>query len=447
MSPPAQSTTRILSASETLTQDALCRLQKKRLSWTLRRARKTHLYRNRLPEGLQDPARDEISLDELVGELPITTKQQLRAQEHLEDVLAVPATAVQRWHCSSGTSGVRTATAYTKRDLQLWAELTARALFAAGVYRGTRIHNAYGYGLFTGGLGFEGGLRKLGAMVVPASSHPSPREHLELMAWFRAELLLCTPSCAATLVETLLDLKWDVKHLNLRAGIFGGEAWSESLRQRIESGLNLKAYNTYGLSEIIGPGVAHECPVQQGLHLYEDAFLAEVLTIGGFERVAANMAGELILTTLANEACPRIRYRTGDVVRVDFKPCACGRTTMRIREVLGRVQDAIDMDGIPVMPMQLEKFLLGIPELTSSYQIHLSRDETAPPIIFVEGQRGMEKTERKTLARMVERQLAKAFSVTPVAVCVEPAGRLPRSQGKSTRIVYKNHSEQGMLPK
>lgn len=303
MSSPGQLLKRIFSPLETLTRDELRRLQEKRLGWTLRQVWKTPFYRGRLPSDLADPTRDEVSLEELVGELPITTKQQLRAPERLEDVLAVAATAVQRWHCSSGTSGVRTATAYTARDLRLWAELTARALAASSVERGTRVHNAYGCGLFTGGLGFEGGLRRLGATVVPASNLPSCKEQLELMAWFGAEVLLCTPSCAASLMETLLDLRWDLERFNLRVGIFGGEAWSGSLRRRIESGLGLKAYNTYGLSEIIGPGVAHECPAQQGLHLYEDAFLAEVLTIGGSERVDPNMPGELVLTTLANEAC------------------------------------------------------------------------------------------------------------------------------------------------
>lgn len=431
----SQHASRILSVSETLKPDELRSVQEKRLNWTLHQAEKTRLYRGRLPDPSNNK-RGPVDLDEL----PFTTKQQLRELECVEHALAVPITDVQRWHCSSGTSGVRTTMAYTEKDLRLWAKLTARALFAAGVAKGSRVHNAYSYGLFTGGLGFDGGLRKLGAMVIPASNSPSPRDHLQLIERFRAEVLLCTPSCAATLAETLLDRKRDAEHLHVRAGVFGGESWSESLRHRIEQILGLKAYNTYGLSEIIGPGVAHECQEQLGLHIYEDAFLIEVLAIGGFEQVALGMPGELVITTLANEACPRIRYRTGDVVRIDSTPCPCGRTTMRIREVLGRIQDVVNLNGRLLMPMQFERLILKFPELTSNYQIRVSRGDTEPLLIRVEGRRGMEDAQRQTLAGVVEEQLARELLISHLTVRVEPAGRLFRSQGKATRVVYENLS-------
>lgn len=396
---------------------ALSRLQQRRLSETLVRARSTALYAGRI-----DPALRIDGLADL-ARLPVTTKQDLRALEGLQCGLAVPLSDIRRWHASSGTTGRRTAVGYTDADLALWAELTARALAESGIGRGTVVHNAFGYGLFTGGLGFQLALDKLGATVIPASVGPSIDDHLSLMADFGAEALLCTPSFAARLASRSPQLP------ALRVGVHGGESWTPALRARIEAGLGIEVFNTYGLSEIIGPGVAHECAAHRGLHLYEDHFLAEVVAPGTTDPVPAGEVGELLLTTLSAQACPRLRYRTGDLVRLCGGDCPCGQWTRRITEVVGRISDRLAAPA--PMPTAIEQVLLGIPGVAVHYQLRL-RPPRQLVAVDVEPTRDLAPSAWPQLGRRVSSALAATGVSVPVRVV--PPGTLPRSNGKAPRI-------------
>lgn len=426
-SPPSE----VFEQVECLPRRELRDLQLRRLAELLPRAGRTALYRDRLSLA-EGAVANAIAEGDLTG-LPLTTKDDLRALHSLEDALAVPREYVQRWHCSSGTSGKRTAMAYSRADLDLWARLTARALAASGIRRGTRVHNAYGYGLFTGGLGFGAGLQLLEASVVPASGTPSLQEHLELIDWFGAQALLCTPSCAASLVETLGESGKSADDLQLSVGVFGGEGWSKVLGARIEQGLGLTAFDTYGLSEVIGPGVAHACHYQRGLHFYEDAFLVELLEPGESVPVPPGQLGELVLTTLMNEACPRVRYRTGDLVRLEGGSCECGRTGVRLVEFVGRVGDCLDEAGL--MPLAVERALLAQPDLSSSWCIQIPEGSRSEPIVHAEVRDELDNQERDALAARIARALQVALEDSAPRVRLHPAGTLPRSVGKAERVI------------
>jgi phenylacetate-CoA ligase len=393
-------------------------LQVRRLAETLARARAMPLYKGRIDPGLQIEGLGDLT------RLPVTTKQDLRALPRLDSGLAVPRSDIRRWHASSGTTGRRTAVGYSESDLTLWTEVTARALAHSGIGRGTVVHNAFGYGLFTGGLGFQLALDRLGATVIPASIGPTLEDHLSLMADFGAEALLSTPSFAARLAARRPNLP------DLRIGVHGGESWTPALRARIEDGLGITVFNTYGLSEIIGPGVAHECTAHQGLHLYEDHFLAEVVTPGTTDPVPEGEVGELLLTTLSAQACPRLRYRTGDQVRLQSGPCSCGQNTRRITEVLGRLSDQLH-EPAP-MPTAIEQALLSLPDAGVHYQLHL-RPERRLTRVHLEPRHGLDPVTWPRLAGQAAAALAVIGADVPIEV-VAP-GSLPRSSGKAPRIV------------
>jgi len=291
--------------------------------------------------------------------LPFTTKADLRAQAPW-GMLANPN--VVRVHASSGSSGGDpTLMAYTRRDLELWTQLTARALAFSGVRHNTRVHCSYGYGLFTGGMGFHAGAEALEALTVPAGSM-DPAQQVRMMVQIQPEVLLATPTGAVTLLETALELGVDPRQLGLETGVFGGEAWTEELRSVLESGFGIEAFDTYGLSEILGPGVAHECGWHCGLHIDEDHFIAEVIDPVSSEVLPVGELGELVLTALTKEAMPLLRYRTGDLTRLNEAPCPCGDRNVRMDRVQARM-------GEPYPWMKIEKALLSLPGGTSHFRI------------------------------------------------------------------------------
>jgi len=354
--------------------------------------------------------------------VPFTVKEDLRAGYPLGMMTVAPHELV-RLHSSTGTSGRPTLVGHTRRDLDVWAELMARTLACAGVRPGMVVHNAYPYGLTTGGFGFQQGAERLGVTVVPAAGAP-----LELQAALirdlGAQVLCCTPSFAAQLADVLGETALEV-------GLFGGEMWTPALGARLESGLGLKALNTYGLSEVIGPGVASECRLGRGAHVNEDHFLVEVIHPATLEPLPEGVLGELVITTLTREAMPLLRYRTGDLTSLTFEPCPCGRTTARMRPLLGRVSDALSVRGAPVYPSQIEQVLLAEPGIAPIYQLVAGDDDVAvrcePLDAF---------TDRSALAEQVRAALLGRLGLD-LPVVVERPGALPRSPGKALRVTHR----------
>lgn len=426
--------------AEAMSPDERATLQTERLGALVARLRdRNPLYRQRLGEaGLSSG--EEIGLDDLAS-LPFTTKRDLW-ERYPWGMLTVPRDQVVRVHGSSGTGGRPTLVGYSRADLALWAEVCARALGCAGAGPGTIAHVAYGYGLFTGGLGLHGGAELMGCTVVPASSGQSARQVL-LLRDLGAEVLCCTPSYAARLGEVLVEEGIDLGELRLRAGIFGAEPWSEAMRAKIEALLGLKALDIYGLSEIIGPGVSCECiEAQNGLHVNEDHFLVEVVDPATGTPVGPGTFGELVFTTLTREAMPVLRYRTGDVAALDPSPCACGRTLARMSKVVGRADDMLVIRGVNVYPSEVEAVLLAEPAVGPQYLLVVDRTQTMPSLVVVceladsagGGEEHRDPT-RASIAVALERRLALRPEVR-----VLPAGTLPRTEvGKVQRVVQRTH--------
>jgi phenylacetate-CoA ligase len=366
--------------------------------------------------------RERFGVDlEALAQQPSTTKSQLR-DAYPFGLLRVPLSECVRVHGSSGTRGKATIVAYTRSDIALWADCCARAIAAAGGERGTIVHVAYGYGLFTGGLGLHYGAERLGCTVVPASSGNTPRQ-AQLLEDLGAEILCCTPSYALTIADHVAD----PSRLQVRAGMFGAEPWTEGLREAIERALGLTALDIYGLSEVIGPGVSAEClEARDGSHVNEDHFLVEVIDPESGEAVADGEVGELVFTTLTKEALPILRYRTGDLASVTREPCACGRTFARMSRIVGRTDDMLIIRGINVFPSEVERALLEIPGLEPHYQLVVERPQHLDELTV--------QVEGDASASDVRSQLARALGLT-AKVEVLRAGSLPRSEGKALRVV------------
>jgi len=369
---------------------------------------------------------DDVSLDDL-PRLPTTSKRDL--WEHYPfGLLAVPREQVVAVHGSSGTGGRPTLVGYTRNDLDLWAEMVARSLGCAGIGAGDIVHNAYGYGLFTGGMGFHLGGMKLGATVLPASGGMTQRQ-LTLLSDLKPQVLTCTPSYAVTIGEAARADGVDLS--SLRAGIFGAEPWSEALRAQIESLLPLKALDVYGLSEVIGPGVATECiEAQSGLHVNEDHFLVEAISLETGEPVPDGEPGELVFTTATKEALPLLRYRTGDVASLTRGRCDCGRTLVRMSKIVGRRDDMLVIRGVNVYPSEVEAVLLGRQELAPHYLLVVDERRTPPELIVC-----CEADEPDTLpldevVHQLHERLGLRARVQPY-----PVGTLPRTEvGKAVRL-------------
>ena len=363
---------------------------------------------------------------EALAEQRFTTKTMLR-DAYPFGLLRVPLQRCIRIHASSGTRGKPTIVAYTQGDVELWADCCARALAAAGAARGTVVHVAYGYGLFTGGLGLHYGAERLGCTVVPASSGNTARQ-VQLLTDLQAEILCCTPSYALAIADEV----GDPARLALRAGVFGAEPWTEELRAEIEQALGLRALDIYGLSEIVGPGVSSECvEARDGAHVNEDHFLVEVVDPSSGEPLADGQTGELVFTTLTKEALPLLRYRTGDLASVTREQCSCGRTFARMSRIRGRVDDMLVVRGVNVFPSEVERVLVRRPELAPHYRLVLERPDRLDELTVEAEIRDDDPSPG--LAHELETELEAALALT-ARVRLLPPRSIPRSEGKALRV-------------
>jgi phenylacetate-CoA ligase len=418
--------------AETMARRNLAALQLRRLKKSL-----THAYQKVAPirRKFETAGVTPDSLGSLadIAHFPFTEKADLR-DTYPFGLLAVPREQVLRLHASSGTTGKPTVVGYTRADLDLWSDLMARTLACAGARPGDIVHNAYGYGLFTGGLGAHYGAERLGCTVVPMSGGGTERQVM-LMCDFGAAVLCATPSYALNIAEVAAGM--GIASLPLRYGAFGAEPWSEPMRRDLEARLGIKAVDIYGLSEILGPGVAAECHVaQSGLHGWEDHFLFEIVDPETLQPLPMGEAGELVITTLTKEALPMVRYRTRDITRLSDEPCACGRTHVRIMRVTGRNDDMLIIRGVNVYPSQVEAVLVGFPGLAPHYQIALARGGPLDAMT-VEVERTADAPGDAAacakLAGDVQHHLKSMIGVT-CAVLVKAPGEVPRSQGKAVRV-------------
>jgi phenylacetate-CoA ligase len=416
---------------ERMERQDLRKLQFERLKKTLESAyANVPHYRRAFDEKGVTPD-DLKTLDDL-GRFPFTVKTDLR-DNYPFGMFAVPREKLVRLHASSGTTGKPTVVGYTAGDVGLWSDLMARSLAAAGVRPGDMVHNAYGYGLFTGGLGFHYGVERLGATVTPMSGGQTERQ-IALIQDFGANVLAATPSYALNIAEMAEQMGVDLANGNLRVGVFGAEPWSETMRAELDQRLGVHACDMYGLSEIMGPGVAIECTSRLGLHGWEDAFLFEVVDPETMEPLPMGEAGELVITTLAKEGLPMVRYRTRDITRLTDERCTCGRTHLRILRVTGRNDDMLIIRGVNVFPSQIESVLVGFPGLAPHYQLVVSRQGSLDHLT-VEAEAGESKSEeaRQLLGHQVRHHIKSMIGVS-CEVIVRLPGELPRSQGKAVRV-------------
>lgn len=395
---------------------------------------KVPFYRQAMKRRGVEPA-DIRSLDDL-DKLPFTAKADFR-DNYPFGLLAVPMEEIVRVHASSGTTGKPTVVAYTRNDLDVWAEVTARTLAAGDVTEKDVVQNAYGYGLFTGGLGMHYGGELIGATVIPMSGGNTKRQ-IMLAQDLGSTAICCTPSYSLFLAETAQEMGVDLRTSQLRVGFFGAEAWSHRMRKDIEDSLGLMAIDIYGLTEMIGPGVSTECPEQDGLHIFEDHFLPEIIDPSTGERLPYGEKGELVFTTLTKEAMPVIRYRTRDITSLNPEPCACGRTIVRMEKVFGRTDDMLVVRGVNVFPSQIESVLLETEGLVPQYQIIVDRKHSLDDLeiwvevsesIFSDEIRGLEKLEAK-----VKAELESMLGISAKIKLVEPR-TIERSVGKAKRVI------------
>ncbi len=420
---------------ETLSRSELEELQIHRLRQTLQKVTCVPLYKRKLEEA--GISVDSVTSLEDVGRLPITTKQDLRSS-YPYGLLCVGKERLVRLHVSSGTTGQATAIFYSQQDIDHWADLLARCMYMTGARPGDTFQNLTGYGLFTGGLGFHYGAERLGLLTIPAGAGNSKRQ-IQLMQHFSTSVIHIIPSYALRLMDVMTEMGVDPKRdLQLRLAFLGAEPYSDEVRKRIESFYGVQAYNSYGLSEMNGPGVAFECPHQSGMHIWEDAYLVEVVSPETLEPVPDGTLGELVLTTLQREAMPLIRYRTKDLTRIVSGECACGRVHRRIDRIQGRSDDMFIIKGVNIFPIQVERVLMEIPEVGNNYVIVLRRENDIDDMlvrvevtdrIFVEDTRHLQRIKRK-----IQHELRGELLVTPQVELIEP-NRLPRSEGKAVRLI------------
>ncbi|MGQ9630824.1 MAG: phenylacetate--CoA ligase family protein [bacterium] len=423
---------------ECMPRRELRELQLERLRRTVERVYdRVPFYRKKFDEAGVKP-KDIKSLKDL-SKLPFTTKQDLR-DNYPFGMFAVPMSEIVRIHASSGTTGKLTVVGYTRGDIETWSEVMARTLTCAGTTSEDIVHVAYGYGLFTGGLGTHYGAEKIGASVIPMSGGNTKRQ-IMVMQDFGSTILACTPSYALNMAEVAGEMGVDFKSLKLRAGAFGAEPWSENMRVQIERKLGIDAIDIYGLSEIIGPGVSSECLEKNGLHIFEDHFIPEIIDPETLEPLPYGERGELVFTTITKEGIPLIRYRTRDISSLTDEPCPCGRTLVRMARVSGRTDDMLIIRGVNVFPSQIESVLMEIEGTEPHYLIIVTREEggldelevwvEVSERLFSDEVRRLEELERK-----IQEEIASALGLRAKIKLVEPK-TIERSEGKAKRVVDK----------
>jgi len=431
---PLATENRIWDPAETLPRDELAGLQAERLRGTLARVAQNRFYREALArarveaEGIRSP--DDVR------RLPFTVKDDLRENYPL-GLLTVPRAEVARVHGSSGTTGRPTFVAYTRGDLERWSGLCARFLVAGGLRPEHLVHVAFGYGLFTGGFGLHQGIERVGAGVVPAAGGNTPRQVM-LLRDLRPEVLVCTPSYALHIAEVARAEGVDPRQLGLAFGHFGGEPWTEQMRGAIEQELGLAAFNNYGLSEVVGPGVAGECGARGGMHVSEDHFLVECLHPVTLEPAREGEVGELVFTSLTKEAMPVLRYRTRDLASLDRAPCPCGRSGVRMSRVVGRSDDMLIIRGVNVFPSQVEEALLRVEGAAPHYLIEVARPGTLDEaVVKVEIRPRNFSDEMRQMVELRDRLDHEIHSVTGIRMKVElvAPNTLARSEGKARRVI------------
>ena len=422
---------------ECISREDLEQLQLERLQSTLYRVG-THVpfYRKKFREMEIDPE-NFSSLDDL-RKLPFTTKQDLR-DNYPYGLFAVPLREVVRVHASSGTTGQATVVGYTENDIKNWSKLVARVLTGAGVTKDDVVQIAFGYGMFTGGFGLHYGAERVGASVIPLSSGNTKRQ-LQIMEDFKTTALVCTPSYALLLADVIEEKDISLNSLSLKYGLFGGEPWSEAMRNEIQNKLNIIATDNYGLSEVMGPGVAGECQERNGLHINEDHFLFEVINPETLEPVEPGEIGELVITTLTKEAFPVIRYRTRDLSRLLPDPCPCGRTLTRMQRVMGRTDDMLIIKGVNVYPSQIEEILFDIEGTRPHYQIIVERegrlDKATVMVEVVESIFFDQMKKQREMIDLIKKRLNTELGIGVDIKLVEEKS-LERSEGKAKRIIDK----------
>jgi phenylacetate-CoA ligase len=420
---------------ECLPRPELAQLQLARLRATLKRvATSVPFYRNRFHELGLDPEK-LTSLAQLC-DYPFTLKQDLR-DNYPYGLFAVPLRDVVRVHSSSGTTGVATVVGYSRGDIVTWSDLVARVLCGAGVTADDVIQIAFGYGLFTGGFGLHYGAERLGASVIPISAGNTKRQ-IQIMQDFKTTALVCTPSYALKMADVMMDMGINPNGLSLRYGLFGAEPWSEGMRREINERLGIRATDNYGLSEVMGPGVAGECAECQGLHINEDHFYVEVLDPDTLEPVPEGEVGELVITTLTKEAFPVIRYRTRDLTRLIPEPCPCGRTLVRMSRVVGRSDDMLIIKGVNVFPTQIETVLFAIEGTQPHYRLIVDRenneDRLTVQVEVVESMFFDEMKKQRALIEAIKKRLASELGIGVEVKLVEERS-LERFEGKGARVI------------
>lgn len=421
---------------ETMPHEKIEELQTERLIKQVGRVYdNVELYRNRMDAAGVKPS-DIKSLDDIT-KLPFTCKQDLR-DTYPYGMFAVSLDEVVRLHASSGTTGKQIVVGYTRNDLDMWDDICARQLVAAGADKESKVHVSYGYGLFTGGMGFHGGATKLGATVIPVSSGNTARQ-ITIIKDFESDVICCTPSYALYIAETMEKEGVDVSHLKLKAGIFGAEPWTEEMRAEIERRLGIKAYDVYGLTEICGPGVAYECSEQHGMHVNEDHFIIEIIDPETGEHVPDGTQGEIVFTCLTKEAFPLIRFRTRDIGTITHEKCSCGRTFVRMSKPMGRTDDMLIIRGVNVFPSQIETVLIKM-GYSPNYQIVVDRidnHDTLDVLVemtvdaFTDTVTGISKKEKE-----LEGELRSLLGIAAKVHLVAPES-IARSEGKAKRVIDK----------
>lgn len=420
---------------ECMPREELEQLQLERLQATLNRVYKNvSCYRNKfnaagiIPEDVQ-------SLADL-SRLPFTVKEDLRLN-YPYGMFAVPLREVVRIHSSSGTTGKPTVVGYTRHDLDTWSNLVARFMTAAGVTHDDVVQIAFGYGLFTGAFGLHYGTETIGASVIPMSGGNTDKQ-IMIMQDYKTTVLVCTPSYALTIADRMEKLGVKPQDLALRVGLFGGEPWSEEMRRQIEERLHIVATDNYGLSEVMGPGIAGDCLHKCGMHIFEDHFIPEIIDPVTCEVLPPGSVGELVLTSLTKEAFPMIRYRTRDITRLDYAPCACGRTLVRMQKTMGRSDDMLIIKGVNVFPTQIEEILFQVEGCEPHYQLIIERIDNVDRLeVQVEVNEAIffdEMKKQREFVLTVEKRLANALGIGAKVKLVEPSTIL-RSEGKAERVI------------